>query len=96
MGAFAESYQGKQAIDSLVYVMVQFARNFVVDLANYTPAPAVSLRSAFHEPRASKPLRAGRPRTAQTADCEGAGIYVLGAYRAIPLHGWLNRKAPFQ
>ncbi len=40
MGAFVESYQGKQIIDSMAYVMAQFARNFVVGLANYTPASA--------------------------------------------------------
>jgi hypothetical protein len=39
VGAFVESYQGKQAIESLVYI-VQFVRNVMVDLANYTPASA--------------------------------------------------------
>ena len=54
-------------------VMVHFARNFVVDLANYTPASAEKgyLSAArYHEPRASKPLRARRPRPAQAGGDE--------------------------
>jgi hypothetical protein len=48
-------------------VMVQFARNFVADLANYTPASAEKgylSAGSVHEPRAFKPLRAGSPRAA--------------------------------
>ncbi len=50
VGAFAESSRGKQAIDSMVYVIVQFARNFIRPNAGTIPKP-VCLASGCYNAR---------------------------------------------